>query len=487
MNIYIDGSCLGNPGPGGYAVICTKNDKLVYECSGHLPYTTNNHMELQAAITALECVDNNVNNFITLFTDSLYVKNGIEKWIVQWKTKKNWKNGERKNQDLWEKLDYLNQKLQPQWQWIKAHSGNKWNERADRLAKEKAQEYKLKDKLKDQACRLNKGQQEALSFILRGKNIFITGGGGTGKSEFLRYYIKHYKSKKIAITSTTGTSAILIGGTTLHSYLGIGLGKGSVISIAQKVKKKKYLRERWKNLQILIIDEISMLSAELFDKLEEVARIIRTSVRPFGGIQLILSGDFCQLPCIGSNLFCFEAKSWVKCIDKIIYLEEIMRQRDLTFQRVLKNLRLGIKDEITMKIINSRVNSKFKNKFGIIPTKLFSHNALVDELNCQELHSLAHKNKSDILVYDHMIQLNTKRKIKYFQAPKSLELTKGCQVMLLVNLDIPNKLVNGSRGIVLNFIEDKPLIRFMNGQERVIDYHIWEIEENYVKLGTIEQ
>ena len=171
---------------------------------------------------------------------------------------------------------------------------------------------------------LNKEQQNALSYILQGDNIFVTGGGGTGKTVLINYFVKHYNNKNIAVTSTTGTSAILIKGTTLHSYTGIGLGKGSMYSMLTKIKKKKYLRERWKRLDILIIDEISMLNPDLFDKLEEIARNIRRDERPFGGIQLILSGDFCQLPCIDSNNFCFEAKSWDKCIDQTIYLQGVL-------------------------------------------------------------------------------------------------------------------------------------------------------------------
>jgi len=373
-----------------------------------------------------------------------------------------------------------NQKFTPTWTWIKAHSGNKWNERADSLAKQKAKEI-------NHNFELNTLQKEALSLILQEKNILLTGGGGTGKSEFLKYFKKHYISKKVAITSTTGVSAILIGGTTLHSYLGIGLGKGTMRSIAQKVRKKKYLRDRWINVQILVIDEISMLSAELFDKLEEIARIVRQNSKPFGGIQLILSGDFCQLPCIGSDNFCFEAKSWDKCLDNVVYLREIIRQTDPKFQKVLANLRLGIKDKETMDIVNSRLDIELKSKFGIMPTKLFSHNVDVDRINNNTLQQLAEKNGTDILEFERIIYLNTKRKIKHIQAPEKLSLTKDCQVMLLYNLDILNGLVNGSRGIVVDFINDKPLVKFINGEERVIDYHIWEVEDNNIQLGTVEQ
>ena len=155
-----------------------------------------------------------------------------------------------------------------------------------------------------------------------------------------------------------------------------------------KIKKKKYLRERWKRLDILIIDEISMLNPELFDKLEEIARNIRRDDRPFGGIQLILSGDFCQLPCIDSNNFCFEAKSWDKCIDKTIYLKEIMRQSDKKLQKVLKSLRLGVKTDKIKRLVEARINAKLENEHGILPTKLYPLNRYVEAENNKELETL---------------------------------------------------------------------------------------------------
>ena len=158
---------------------------------------------------------------------------------------------------------------------------------------------------------LNKRQQLVYTLITQGKNVFITGGGGVGKSEVVKSFYNQYKNnKKIAITSTTGASALLIGGTTLHSYLGIGLGTSSIDILSKKIIKRPYLRNRWRDLQILFIDEVSMLSPELFDKINEIAKIVRRIDLPFGGVQIVLSGDFCQLPCVDSCNFCFESKSW---------------------------------------------------------------------------------------------------------------------------------------------------------------------------------
>ena len=162
---------------------------------------------------------------------------------------------------------------------------------------------------------LNEKQNIAYSLMANGKNVFITGPGGTGKTAVIKLFTRTYKSSRtIAITSTTGTSALLLNGTTFHSYLGIGYGTGSVVNLVKKINDISWLRKRWTEIDCLIIDEVSMLDPDLFDKLEEIARIIRKSTLPFGKIQLILSGDFCQLPCIGINKFCFEAKSWDKCV-----------------------------------------------------------------------------------------------------------------------------------------------------------------------------
>lgn len=134
ITAYTDGACSGNPGPGGWAVV------LLYqghskELSGFAPQTTNNRMELMATIVALESITRSVP--ITIYTDSTYVKNGIEKWVAQWKTK-GWKTSAKqpvKNQDLWIRLDTLCTRYQPKWQWVRGHSGNKYNEQADNLAR----------------------------------------------------------------------------------------------------------------------------------------------------------------------------------------------------------------------------------------------------------------------------------------------------------------------------------------------------------------
>jgi ATP-dependent DNA helicase PIF1 len=349
-------------------------------------------------------------------------------------------------------------------------------------------------------------QDIAYKAILEGKNVFLTGPAGTGKSLVIDTFKQLYgKNKKIAITSTTGVSAIVIGGVTLHSYLGIGLGVGSVEDLVAKIKKNSKARQRWLDLDILVIDEVSMLPAELLEKLEQIARIIRA--RPirmiqenlpeqaFGGIQLVLSGDFLQLPVVGdSNNFCFESKAWQKCIDCSIELKENMRQMDKDFQSILAEIRYGILSKKGRKLLESRIGVELKNDLGIKPTRIYTTNSSVDEMNEKELDKLAKDNdfyQYDMEIYFYEFVQDREQAIEKYRknslAPEKLELCVGAQVMLLFNMDVEAGLANGSRGIVVSFTEGIPNVRFLNGIEVPIDFHSWEIEEGKKKIVRITQ
>lgn len=330
---------------------------------------------------------------------------------------------------------------------------------------------------------LNEKQLQAYEYIKKGENIFITGAGGTGKSEIIKIYYNEYKySKKIGLTSTTGTSALLINGQTLHSFLGIGLGKSSIDILVRIILGKSLLKKKWENLQTLIIDEVSMLSPDLFDKLEEMSRIIRKNDDPFGGIQLILSGDFLQLDPIGSNdKLCFHSDSWNDCIKNVIYLQENIRQDNKEFQDCLNEVRIANVSEKSKDLLLSCKDRNLDNKYGIKPTKIYAINKKVDYLNTKELNKLPkpyYEYDMDVEIYDKTKAFKIEMYEKRFTGDKVLTLALGAQVMLLYNKDITKQLVNGSRGIVTGFIEDKPIVNFTNGIKSVIDYHNWDIEED---------
>ena len=314
----------------------------------------------------------------------------------------------------------------------------------------------------------------------------------THNTSCIKHFIECYKHRKsIGITSTTAISAILFGGKTLHSYLGIGLGTGTVENLSKKIIGNKYIKKRWLKLDVLIIDEISMLSPELFDKLESIACIVRGNDKPFGGIQLILSGDFLQLPCIQSDTFCFQSKSWLKCISTTIYLTFIIRQTDVTFQTLLNHIRIGMITDQDKNLLLTRLHVNLQTSFGIQPTKLCCTNYEVDLINKVEVDKLGTED-TDYYEY-HLKTTKVQENIsidnyqKYCPVADSIQLCVGVQVMLIYNMNIEKELINGSRGVVIGFVHDFPLVKFLNGQEMVIGYHIWDIEENNVVVLQFSQ
>ena len=354
---------------------------------------------------------------------------------------------------------------------------------------------------------LTENQQKAFNFMIAGKNIFLTGPSGSGKSAVVNMFKEtHGKKLNIAVTSTTGISALLIGGVTLHSYLGIGLGTGTVEELVTKITANTKWRQRWCDLDMLIIDEVSMLSPELFDKLEQVARVVRRkkvkrvlssdgeTERPFGGVQLVLSGDLLQLPVVGnSDTFIFDSQCWGRCIDEVVVLEKIMRQENKEFQDVLNEVRLGNVSAKGREMLGSRIGAKLKNELGILPTRIYTTNAQVDMMNSLELDKIGEENvyQYDMEVYFYEFVKNRDQMMEKYRksslAPETLQLCVGAQVMLVCNLDLESGLANGSRGVVVSIVEDVPVVRFMNGEERVISHWQWEIEEDRKKQVRITQ
>ena len=338
---------------------------------------------------------------------------------------------------------------------------------------------------------MNTLQRKAYNLMYQGCNIFITGGGGVGKSFLLKRFVYHYrKIKKIGITSMTAISSLLIKGRTLHSFLGIGLGTNSIQMMEQKIMRKKLYRDRWQKTEVLMIDEISMMSVALFEKLEALARLVRKNNKAFGGIQLILSGDFCQLPAINTDKFCFESKKWDECIDQTIYLTEIIRQKDKTFQSVLQSLRMGHITPEVKRVLGECMNRKLKSKNSIKPTRIYSLNKNVNHINLKKLQKLKKKRDGELREYTLEYKIHKKKDaykgfkfLKNLPVNEHLILTIGAQVMLVHNLHPKEGLVNGSRGVVIGFNNGFPVVRFLNGIEKKIEYHTWEFEEDEKILG----
>lgn len=353
-------------------------------------------------------------------------------------------------------------------------------------------------------------QRQIIKCIKNGQNVFITGPGGTGKSTIIKHLIdinaQENQSflgpdKTIGVTAMTGAAAVLINGQTLHSYLGIGLGKDSVDSLVRKIMMRPKIKKVWKNTNILIIDEVSMLTAELLTKLNNVAKEIKTDDRVFGGIQLVFSGDFLQLPCINGN-FCFECEDWEECSFTVFHLTNILRQHDITFQKCLNNARFGkiTADDLEYCSSNTLEKSNYSLEHVVKPTKILCHNANVNEINKKKLERLACKTLNEIKKYDAEIEYNSnfydphthkflfQDITKICNAQPTLFLTLGAQVMLLININTEKGLVNGSRGVIVSFTnEELPVVLFKNGMKLIIDYYKYEVTEGKNLIGMIIQ
>lgn len=343
---------------------------------------------------------------------------------------------------------------------------------------------------------LTDAQQTALKLMKQGYNVFLTGPAGTGKSTVISIFKSQYMNK-IAITSTTGVSALLIKGTTIHSFAGIGTGEESVQTLLQKIKRMPFLVKRWKNIDCLIIDEVSMMKPELLEKLDTIAKTLRSTLLPFGGIQLILTGDFAQLPPVyldNKPKFCFESIIWPVLVEKTVHLTEIIRQTDKQFRECLLEIRLGDVSQESIDIIKTRLlEDGFRSvpvKNGIIPTRLFSRRRDVQLINNKCVAKLKDKGNKvqNYIATVKGVNEAVKDKInKSCPAPTELELVVGAQVMLVFNVNVGEGLVNGSRGVVVALDELGPTVRFLDGRELLIGSITWEFMENDKVVATKSQ
>lgn len=328
---------------------------------------------------------------------------------------------------------------------------------------------------------LNKKQQEACDAVAEGKNILLTGPAGTGKSFTIKHIIEVLKDsgKKYAMTATTGTAAVLIGGQTLHSFLGIGLGTGNLLENIKRIRKNPNTFKTLTELDVLIIDEVSMLDAELFDKIAEILGAIKAShlknpeLRsvPFGGIQVILTGDFCQLAPVQGH-YCFLSKSWEALGIQVVMLEEIIRQgEDMLFQKMLRIIRKGKCTDNIIKVLEKLKETEFAD--DVKPTKLYPVNVDVEKINMQEIAKLKAEG-NDFRTYKAKPSSDMRN-----TSSLDIELTMGSQIILIRNIDVAEGLVNGKRGVITHLGDDFVIIKDVCGETFKIEYYKDVDEKSY--------
>ncbi|MBN8828841.1 MAG: AAA family ATPase [Sphingobacteriia bacterium] len=326
-------------------------------------------------------------------------------------------------------------------------------------------------------------QLQVLEAIRNGRNVFITGHAGTGKSYLLKCIRDLYYGKGLHITASTGIAAVQIGGHTLHSWAGLGNGQANVEYLIDYILSGKgtYVRRKIKNCKMLAIDEISMLPGDIFNKLNTVLKAVKNSPKPFGGIQLILSGDFFQLPPVTKDnetpIFCFETRAWQEGQITTFCLQKIFRHSEQLFIDFLSNLRKGRLNDNDVALIKSRTITRPNN---ITPTFLATHNYQIEQINNTHLKSLSSKS----FIYE-MSSQGDEKKSEFLAnnciAPKVLELKIGALVMMLKNNYYKDGIINGSIGKIIDFVaEDSyhlPVVKFNNGVVKVIGFDSWNYEE----------
>ncbi|KAI0922844.1 hypothetical protein AcV5_010541 [Taiwanofungus camphoratus] len=304
---------------------------------------------------------------------------------------------------------------------------------------------------------LNAEQRKVLKMVVdEGKNVFFTGAAGTGKSLLLRAIIsalrrKHSKKPEvISVTASTGMAASNIGGMTIHSWGAVTPGMTNIDRQISCIKTCKPAHQRWKATKVLVIDEVSMVDGQLFEMLASLAdRLRKKSDRPFGGIQVVVTGDFFQLPPITKGnaepFFAFECEAWTKCIEHTVTLTQVYRQTDTQFVSLLNELRRGTISPSAQRTFTSLSRPLSTTPAGIIPTELYPLRAQVDRANSTRLAALPGTTHT----YTARDSGSSPRVLEQMVAPASLVLKPDAQVMLVKNAD--EQLVNGCVGRVLGF------------------------------------
>lgn len=333
-------------------------------------------------------------------------------------------------------------------------------------------------------------QPEALQLLKMGYNVFLTGAAGSGKTYLLNQYIAYLRSKGVGvgITASTGIAATHMGGTTIHSWTGMGIRDSMTDVEIVELLKRQYLRNHFLRTRVLIIDEISMLHAQRLDLVHKICQAFKHSEYPFGGMQVIMCGDFFQLPPVSKGEersdFVTESAIWQEMNLKICYLDEQHRQDDSAFLRVLNDIRTGEVNEVTVEYLSERLNTDIKGYSK--PTRLFTHNADVDAINKAHLQTLPGEEHTYMMTWRGSLGLTDALR-KSCLAPEVLSLKVGAQVMFVKN-NYDAGYVNGTLGEVIGFSEnDAPIVRTFDGAEITVGQEGWEIKEAGRELAAISQ
>jgi ATP-dependent DNA helicase PIF1 len=335
-----------------------------------------------------------------------------------------------------------------------------------------------------------------LNAIRARNNVCVTGAAGTGKSFLLKLIRDHFPH--VHVTASTGIAAVNVSGVTIHSWSAIGNASSPAEEVVRFINSGPgtKIRRQLKKAKLLAIDEISMISSSVFDLLNKVFQMVKQNDAPFGGIQLVVLGDFYQLPPVSNQAqvdFCFNSESWQNANFKLFELTEIFRQSDIRFIQLLNNIRFAALNDDDLSLLNHR--QALNVPIDINPTILVTHNYQADSINNEKLASLVGEEE---FTYK-MTEMGRENAVAFLKknclAQAQLTLRRGAQVMMLKNTLQKQGIINGSIGIITGFTsKDKlPIVYFNNGEKCIIIPEEWNVEvfneEKLIKevTGTIKQ
>lgn len=346
--------------------------------------------------------------------------------------------------------------------------------------------------------------------VFKQQHLFVTGPGGTGKSYFLEVYQRinqrlayPHGQRRVAVCAMTGCAAVLLGNgaTTLHSWSGIGIDHSNPAAIVDKIRKNGKLRKQWQETDVLVIDEISMMPASLLSLLDSIGRAVRkdpgSGGKPFGGLQLVLLGDFFQLPPVARHsAFCFESEVWQQLFanekKNVVQLTRVFRQTDRRYVDLLNHLRQGELTEDDCALLQSRVDQVYDASLhhGVALTQLFPTRQQVERVNQASYDALpttevsfrcsvvtnatarldgsnkkltAAELTSARFLTAAAVEEEWRNLLSKQEWTEFLRLKIGATVMCTSNLDVENGICNGAQGTVVSLQGGQPLVQFRNG------------------------
>ena len=337
-------------------------------------------------------------------------------------------------------------------------------------------------------------QEQALKIMKTGVNIYLTGSAGSGKTYLLNEYIKYLEDHDIAVavTASTGIAATHMNGMTIHGWSGIGVRNVMGERELEQLEEKKYLWKRFEKARVLIIDEVSMLHGFQLDMIEKVCKRFKRSSSPFGGLQVILSGDFFQLPPVEKSKsegeikssMVYESEAWKILNPAICYLTEQHRQEDDVLTDILNTIRSNSLEEKHYEELDKCIDRELG---GMKATKLYTHNINVDNENEMELSLIGGVEKVYSMTskgHEIIVDILKKSCLAY----EELRLKVGAEVMCIKN-NFDKGYVNGSRGVVKGFEQDSglPIVKLYNGNTVTITPEVWMIEEDGREKASLTQ